>query len=367
MNPRVTFVVPCYKLAHLLADCVNSILAQTFSETEILIMDDCSPDHTVQVAESFGDSRVKVIRNEHNIGHLRNYNKGIAMARGEYVWLISADDRLRSPQIVERYVRLLDSHPKVGYAFCPAVGILNGVETQVINSLGEKDVVHRGQDFLVYLLNANFVVAPSAIARKKCYDEISYFPLDMPWGGDWFLWCAFALYYDVAYFGEPMVNYRTHELSMTTLLTGKDPRICLKDDLILQWRIKGMALKEGCDAVVRKCRNMIAYEYARSVISPKYGVQPLTVEECRAATATEEPNKRERRLIWAQIQSCLGDQFALRRDFGRAFQCYARALFHDPTALKTWAKCCLLSLGEFGVRLRQKAQHGITQARERAI
>src|SRR5580704_11101803 len=97
--PTVSFIVPCYKLAHLLPECVTSILSQSYRQFEVLILDDCSPDNTREVARSFHDSRVKYVRNEKNLGHLQNYNHGIAMARGRYVWLISADDRLRKPFI----------------------------------------------------------------------------------------------------------------------------------------------------------------------------------------------------------------------------------------------------------------------------
>ena len=103
-TPTVTFVVPCYKLAHLLPECINSILSQSFRDLEILIMDDCSPDNTADTARSFQDSRVRYIRNDQNLGHLRNYNNGIALARGKYIWLISADDYLRRPYVLENYV-----------------------------------------------------------------------------------------------------------------------------------------------------------------------------------------------------------------------------------------------------------------------
>src|SRR6267378_796708 len=117
-HPKVSFVVPCYRLAHLLPECINSILSQTFVDFEILIMDDCSPDDTPKVAQSFQDPRVRHVRNEPNLGHLRNYNKGIDLALGKYVWLISADDYLRRPYVLRRYIDLLDRHPHVGYAFC---------------------------------------------------------------------------------------------------------------------------------------------------------------------------------------------------------------------------------------------------------
>ena len=71
-NPTVSFVVPCYRLGHLLAECVNSILAQTYADFEILIMDDASPDDTGTIATSFHDSRVKYVRNPQNLGALRD-------------------------------------------------------------------------------------------------------------------------------------------------------------------------------------------------------------------------------------------------------------------------------------------------------
>ena len=105
MNPTVSFVVPCYNLGHLLKECVDSILSQTYRNFEVLIMDDCSPDQTPEVARSFDDPRVRHIRNEPNLGHLSNYNKGIRMTRGKYVWLISADDRLLRPDVFRSMYR----------------------------------------------------------------------------------------------------------------------------------------------------------------------------------------------------------------------------------------------------------------------
>ena len=87
-RPNVSFVIPCFKLAHLLSECISSILSQSYSDFEVLVMDDCSPDNTKEVAQSFRDQRVKYIRNECNLGPLRNYNKGINLAIGKYVWLI---------------------------------------------------------------------------------------------------------------------------------------------------------------------------------------------------------------------------------------------------------------------------------------
>jgi glycosyltransferase involved in cell wall biosynthesis len=104
-------------------------------------MDDCSPDNTSEVAQSFQDPRVKHIRNDPNLGHLCNYNKGIALARGKYIWLISADDYLFCDYVLEKYVDLLDEHPNVGYTFCPAVSTGSDVDK------GLKDWYYMGNQY----------------------------------------------------------------------------------------------------------------------------------------------------------------------------------------------------------------------------
>src|ERR1035437_3064217 len=117
-KPLVSFIVPCYKLAHYLTECVDSILDQSFQDFEVLVMDDCSPDNTPQVASGIKDERVRYFRNNANLGHLRNYNVGIERARGKYLWLISADDRLRSRRILQRYVEALETDELIAFAFC---------------------------------------------------------------------------------------------------------------------------------------------------------------------------------------------------------------------------------------------------------
>ena len=203
-TPTVSFVVLCYKLAHLLPECVNSILSQTYSDFELLIMDDCSPDNTQEVAKSFQDPRVKYVRNEKNLGVLRNENEGVHQSRGKYVWIISADDYLRKPYITQRYVELMEKHPRVGYVICAGVAVRDGRETGVLphSKYRNRDAIVQGHDFLKKLLYSNVVLAPSAMARRECYEKISMYPLnatfggkkiDMVWASDWYVWCAFAL------------------------------------------------------------------------------------------------------------------------------------------------------------------------------
>lgn len=359
MSPKVTFVVPCYKLAHLLPGCVDSILSQTYGDFEVLIMDDCSPDNTPEVAKSFGDPRVRHIRNEPNLGHLRNYNKGIEMARGKYVWLISADDRLRTPYILERYVTAMEANPKIGYAFCPGVELKNGCETRLLqySCHGDKDAVFDGREFLAKLLQGNFVLAASGMARKECYQKAGYFPLNMPYAGDWYIWMIFALYFDVAYFAEPMVNYRAHELAMTSQYLEQGHEVFKVDGLSVLWRMKQTIEKERYTALARKCEERIVDRYKYYVTSQIWKSSPhqMSLEEYEESVDRHAIREDEASWVRARVNAGLGDSYCTHRQFGQALDSYKRALRHDFWMPSTWAKYALLSLrlGDVGLRVRE--------------
>jgi glycosyltransferase involved in cell wall biosynthesis len=359
MPPKVSFIVPCYKLAHLLPDCVNSILGQTHSNLEVLIMDDCSPDDTPAVAASFTDPRVRHIRNDPNLGHLRNYNKGIGLATGEYIWLISADDRLRRPYVLEKYVAAMEQNPRVGYAFCPGFTLLGDQETQVIkySVIGPKDEILDGRKFLESLLITNHVLSAAGMVRKSVYDSLGLFPLDLPFAGDWYLWSLFALHHDVAYFAEPMVNYREHAGAMTNILIDKDIRSLSSDDLAVRWRLRGHIEKAGQAELLRQCDAALARDYAYFLAPRSYrGVTapPMSRAEFSASIAAHTPNAEVRRGIERQALTALADELYARHEYRAAAPHYLRAISLKATDARLWAKLGLLCLGDLGYALRRR-------------
>jgi glycosyltransferase involved in cell wall biosynthesis len=358
-NPVVSFVVPCYKLAHLLPECIQSILSQTYRELEILIMDDCSPDNTADVARSFGDPRVRHIRNEPNLGHLRNYNKGIGLCRGRYIWLISADDYLRKPYVLGRYASVLEQNPNAGYAFCPGFGVLEGQETRVLGRYpvrGGRDRIIRGHVLLRSLLYWNFVLAASGLVRRECYEKLGAFPLDMPWAGDWYLWCHFALHYDVAYFAEPMVCYRTHELSMTNKLFKENVATCCEEDVRIPWTIKQKADEAGFRAVSRDCLDAVAQIYALTIATKRYGMSKpsLTFAQFEESLCRHTASEAERERVRARVDAGVGNEYYWQRETGLARKYYQSALKRNPWMLTVYAKRLLLSLGKPGDYVRKR-------------
>ncbi len=118
---RVGVIVPCYKYAHFLRECVESALAQPV-DVRVLIIDDASPDNTAEVAAGLAaqDERVEFRRHTVNQGHIATYNEGLDWGTGDYMLLLSADDLL-TPGALSRAVRLMDAHPEVGFTYGRAI------------------------------------------------------------------------------------------------------------------------------------------------------------------------------------------------------------------------------------------------------
>ncbi|MGA3087512.1 MAG: glycosyltransferase [Terriglobales bacterium] len=112
-NPRVSVVMGAYNGERFLRPAIESILNQTFSDFELIVIDDCSTDSTPRILGEFKDDRMRVVFNERNLGIAEMTNQGIAAARGEYIALQDHDD-LSWPTRFECQVAFLNSHPQVG-------------------------------------------------------------------------------------------------------------------------------------------------------------------------------------------------------------------------------------------------------------
>src|SRR5262245_1079005 len=305
MDPKVSFIVPCYELAHFLADCLNSILAQTYGDFEVLILDDCSPDNTPEVAAEFKDPRVVYIRNEANLGHIRTYNKGIDLSRGRYIWLISADDCLRNNFVLQKYVDLLENNPQVGYVFCPAITLMDGKEVGLENWTawpGGKDRILSGREVVRRSAYKCAVCSPTGLVRKECYTRVGGgFPLSLPRTGDMYLWAVFAMIYDVGYFVEPMVYYRRHTNNMDKIFEIEQPSSYFEQDLLVRWLIKKEANKIGIQGVISDFRRGLADMYVSRLVHKEVGNWQLgptwddTIQEIRDNASDE---KEAEEILW---------------------------------------------------------------------
>ncbi len=107
-QPLVSIIIPTYNRAHILAYAVRSVLDQTYTNLELIIVDDNSPDNTRAVVDSFNDDRISYVRNEPNLKLPRTLNKGFSLAKGRYLtW--TSDDNLYASDAIAKMVTALET------------------------------------------------------------------------------------------------------------------------------------------------------------------------------------------------------------------------------------------------------------------
>ena len=203
-DPKVSVVIPTYNRAALLPRAVNSVLAQTFTDFELIILDDASPDRTPQVAAAFSDHRVRHVRHDRNRGLAGARNTGVAQSRGRYVAFLDDDDEFL-PQKLERQVRALDdAPPQVGMAYVQAEYV--GPDGQVERTLrhtAEGDLFNQ-----VLALDLGFSLGSTAMFRANIFPEIGGFDETLAQGEDLDFTCVLARRYRIAC--VPRVLTRLH-------------------------------------------------------------------------------------------------------------------------------------------------------------
>ena len=210
--PLVSIIVPVFNGEKYLKQCLDSLLAQSYPNYELLVMDDASTDGTPGIVASYGD-RLTVVRQARNRGGYANMNDGIALARGECIAIYHADDVYAS-DIVEREVAFLREHLGAGAVFCLDVFIdAEGREYGALDVPAEL----RTDTPLPYhvVLNAllehknSFLVTPSAMVRASVYRDVGPFR-DDEWGiaSDLDMWIRIAQKYHLGILHEYLMHYR---------------------------------------------------------------------------------------------------------------------------------------------------------------
>ena len=105
-DPRVSVSVPMYNRADHIGECIDSVLQQTFTDFELVLIDAASTDRTVEIARSFEDDRIRIIENPQRLGAEGNWNAALKHSRGVYVKVLSHDDVIY-PTCLERQVAVL--------------------------------------------------------------------------------------------------------------------------------------------------------------------------------------------------------------------------------------------------------------------
>jgi hypothetical protein len=176
----------------------------------------------------------------------------------------------------------------------------------------------------------------------------------MPYAGDWYLWCIFALHYDVAYISEPMIIRRLHERNITKFYENKGFRIYMENLLAVPWQMKIQAESNGLRNIARLCHKAIIAEYSAQLSDDYTHMRPATIgwEEFEESLHNYASNLMEGKDIRARTLAILGDRYYWENALLPACEHYRRSLQESPWMVSVYAKYALLCTGSLGIRMR---------------
>lgn len=179
-NPLVSIVIPVYNREVFVKEAIDSALGQTYSNVEVIVVDNCSTDHTWDVINSCQSDKVRVYRNDTNIGPVLNWKRGIELSRGEYVKLLFSDDMI-SENYVEESLKCFDK--ETAFVLSPEHKLING---EITSQRRYKKKKYTSKEYirrLYVLYSKEFPVSPgAALFRKK--DIESSFVTEIPTMGN---------------------------------------------------------------------------------------------------------------------------------------------------------------------------------------
>jgi glycosyltransferase involved in cell wall biosynthesis len=209
--PSISVVIPTYNMARYLGRAIQSVLDQTFTDFELIVVDDGSDDDTPELMKDILlDSRVRYAKQE-NLGLPSARNTGIEAARGKYIAFLDADD-FWCKEKLERQFNTLEENPHVGVVYCGSM---------FVDEAGEL-LPHRWlsppSEFTLYeeLLYANVVEGSgsSVLVRKECFEDVGLFDEALRGCEDQDMWRRLAEKYNFQFIDEPLVKIRVHPASM---------------------------------------------------------------------------------------------------------------------------------------------------------
>lgn len=199
--PTVSVIIPTYNRAHLVGRAVRSVLAQTYQDFEVIVVDDGSVDNTQEMMKGFNEKGIIYIKHPSNKGVSAARNTGIKHAKGKYVAFQDSDDEWL-PDKLEKQIRVFENaKPDTGLIYTGMWRIKNNRKKFIPGHAIKK----REGNIHDILLERCFVGTPTTLIRKECFKRIGMFDENLRCADDWDMWIRISEHYAFAYIDEPLV------------------------------------------------------------------------------------------------------------------------------------------------------------------
>jgi glycosyltransferase involved in cell wall biosynthesis len=211
--PRVSVIIGAYNGEKFLRPAIEGILNQTFRDFELIVVDDDSRDNTARILEEFRDEKMRVVHNDQNLGISATLNKGLALARGEYIALQDHDD-ISAPERLAVQVAFLDNNAQIGM-----VGSSCNVIDEAGRTLEHRPVENDESKLRWGLLWCTMLHHTTLMVKRRAIEEVGGYSPDPRYrfAEDYDLMSRVALRYRVANLHQTLGYWRVHKTSASQL------------------------------------------------------------------------------------------------------------------------------------------------------
>ncbi len=257
--PKVSVCIPTFNNANYLRQAVESVFRQNDQDFEIVIVDNCSTDHTSTLVDDLqkrNDGRICFYKNERNIGLAGNFNKCLKYAHGIYIKFLCSDDLLL-PECLEKMVAVLDARQSVKLV-CSGRLIINEIGKKIgFKQYPSTDIIIRGGNATTKcLFGKNYIGEPSAVMFRK-RDLTGGFREDLPQLMDMEMWFQLLEQGDLLCIGSPLCAIRLHSGQVTH--TNKESGKLIDDNVKLFEEYSQKPYLEITSLLVMKRKMLMTY------------------------------------------------------------------------------------------------------------
>lgn len=207
-SPRISVIMPAYNAQNFIRKSIESILNQTLTDLEFIIINDGSSDSTLEIIQEYqrNDSRIKIL-NQENRGIVKSLNRGIMHSKGDYIARMDADD-ICWPERLEKQLQYLKENPKIDLISCGYQPI-----DEHDKNIGEPILHPSNENALkIALCFSSPICHPGVMAKREVF---SNFPYKEKVSEDHALWISIARKYLISNIEEPLIKYRITENSLS--------------------------------------------------------------------------------------------------------------------------------------------------------
>lgn len=206
--PKVSVIMPAYNAENYIREAIDSILAQSFTDFEFIIINDSSKDCTEQIVLSYHDDRIVYVKNERNLGVAETLNKGLKLAQGEYIARMDADD-VSLPERLAQQVSYLDANRNTAVLGTGIELFGDAIPTQ------RRIFAQSPEQMKMDLFFSCGLAHPSVMMRRQVICTLGGYDASFEGLEDYELWCRVVRQYEITTLPEVLFRYRVHGNQVT--------------------------------------------------------------------------------------------------------------------------------------------------------